>query len=218
MTAIAIAIPYLGSVIRVFMGVYGSISGPFVGLYLLALAFPWVNAKGAAVSAIFTMALQIWAVAGKLEAGIHPPRMPVTLDYCPQNITTEMILNSTSAPSTPDVHGTKPLFLLYRLSSNWSGFFAMLLTIAVGLGVSILTGENRYTGRNVHLTSDVFLKLWKKMRLLSDFDAEEQPGGNCTGEQLQVFTVTRHITAKRNDTKQSRWENVRNTSHNRFQI
>ncbi|CAN7997627.1 unnamed protein product, partial [Ixodes pacificus] len=87
MTAIAIAIPYLGPVIRVFMVVYGSISGPFVGLYLLALAFPWVNAKGAAVSAIFTMALQIWAVAGKLEAGIHPPRMPVTLDYCPKNIT-----------------------------------------------------------------------------------------------------------------------------------
>ncbi|KAM7295078.1 hypothetical protein ISCGN_024583 [Ixodes scapularis] len=43
--------------------------------------------QGAAVSVIITMALQVWAVLGKLLVGVHPPRMPVTLDNCPRNFT-----------------------------------------------------------------------------------------------------------------------------------
>ncbi|KAG0416009.1 hypothetical protein HPB47_006824 [Ixodes persulcatus] len=43
--------------------------------------------QGAAVSVIITMALQLWAVLGKLLVGVHPPRMPVTLDNCPGNFT-----------------------------------------------------------------------------------------------------------------------------------
>ncbi|CAN7938166.1 unnamed protein product [Ixodes hexagonus] len=125
---------------EVFMVLYGSASGPFVGLYMLALAFPWVGAKGAAVSACLTMALQIWAMSGKLMAGVHPPRMPSTLDYCPENITTGVSRNSTFAPANMGTNGTQP-FLLYRLSSNWSGFIGVFLTIVIGLGVSALTGE-----------------------------------------------------------------------------
>uniref|UniRef100_V5H1K1 Putative na+iodide/myo-inositol/multivitamin symporter n=1 Tax=Ixodes ricinus TaxID=34613 RepID=V5H1K1_IXORI len=57
MTILAVLVPYLGSAVRIIMVMHSSASGPFIGLYLLALAFPWVNAKGAAVSVIITMAL-----------------------------------------------------------------------------------------------------------------------------------------------------------------
>ncbi|CAN7983465.1 unnamed protein product, partial [Ixodes pacificus] len=45
MTFYSAAIPYMGSASRIFMMVYNAVTGPFVGLFLMALIFPCVNSK-----------------------------------------------------------------------------------------------------------------------------------------------------------------------------
>ncbi|CAN7938167.1 unnamed protein product, partial [Ixodes hexagonus] len=155
MTILAILVPYLGSAVRIIMVMHSSAAGPFVGLYLLALAFPWVNTKGAAVSVVLTMALQIWAVLGKLFNGVHPPRMPVSLDNCPGNFTL-LAANVTHALLAHEER-KKDIFPLYRLSSYWSGIFTALLTVAIALIVSA------FTGKLLSFQSDSFIDdtLWR---------------------------------------------------------
>ncbi|KAH7963323.1 hypothetical protein HPB52_020578 [Rhipicephalus sanguineus] len=45
MTGLAVSVPYISSAVRLIMVVHSSTSGPFIGLFILALAFPWANGK-----------------------------------------------------------------------------------------------------------------------------------------------------------------------------
>ncbi|CAN7997290.1 unnamed protein product, partial [Ixodes hexagonus] len=82
MTIYSLIVPFFGSALHVVMVSYSAASGPFVGVVLLALVFPWVNGQGALVGAIVSSSIQIWQVLGKYSRGIRHPRMPVTVHYC----------------------------------------------------------------------------------------------------------------------------------------
>ncbi|CAN8001807.1 unnamed protein product, partial [Ixodes hexagonus] len=87
MSLYALIIPYVGSASAVFLVLYSGITGPFVGIFLLALGFPWANTKGAAVAALSTTALQLWHSLSRLNEGNLLPRMPMSVDLCPDNAT-----------------------------------------------------------------------------------------------------------------------------------
>ncbi|XP_037563008.1 sodium-coupled monocarboxylate transporter 1-like isoform X2 [Dermacentor silvarum] len=177
MTALALAIPYIGSAVRVFMVMHSSASGPFVGIYLLALAFPWANTKGVVVSASLTTAFQLWVLTGKLFNGVRPAVMPMTLDHCPGNATV-LAATFASKMAAAAAAAKRDVFPLYLLSSYWSGLIAALLTIAIGLTVSAATGGNKNTAKHIPLTSEVFLRLWAKAKLLKEPEeekAQEEP-------------------------------------------
>ncbi|XP_077515000.1 sodium-coupled monocarboxylate transporter 1-like isoform X2 [Amblyomma americanum] len=165
MTLLALAIPHLGSAVRVFMVMHSSASGPFVGVYLLALAFPWANTKGVVVATSLTTAFQLWVTSGKLSYGVKPPSMPVTLDHCPGNATS-IAATLASNMTTVAAASQGSVFPLYRLSSYWSGLISALLTVAIGLTVSAATGGNKNTAKHIPLTSEVFLRMWAKLKLL----------------------------------------------------
>ncbi|XP_040077877.3 sodium-coupled monocarboxylate transporter 2 [Ixodes scapularis] len=101
MTLFSIVIPYLGSATRILLMVSSAVSGPFVGLFLSALMFPCVNSKGAGVATLLTTTFQLWHMSEKLRLGVRPPRMPVTMDYCPGNITRAMNISSNAFFQTP---------------------------------------------------------------------------------------------------------------------
>lgn len=189
MTLLALAVPHIGSAVRVFMVMHSSASGPFVGIYLLALAFPWANTKGVAVAASLTTAFQLWVVMGKLLSGVRPAAMPVTLDRCPGNVTSlvaklNSTMTATPAPKDPAV------FPLYLLSSYWSGLITALLTVAIGLAVSASTGGNKSADKHVSLTSEVFLNLWRKLKLLEEPQEEKVPGEQMTPLNLTETEVS----------------------------
>ncbi|KAL1437144.1 hypothetical protein MTO96_049130 [Rhipicephalus appendiculatus] len=184
MTLLALAIPYIGSAVRVFMVMHSSTSGPFVGVYLLALAFPWANTKGVVVSASLTTAFQLWVMTGKLFNGVRPPAMEVTLDHCPGNAT--VLAATVASKMAAAAAATKrDVFPLYLLSSYWSGLIAALLTVAIGLAVSIATGGNRNTAKHIPLTSEVFLQLWGRTKLLKVPEEEK-----AQKEPLEVLNIS----------------------------
>ncbi|CAN8021582.1 unnamed protein product [Ixodes persulcatus] len=188
MTILAVLVPYLGSAVRIIMVMHSSTAGPFVGLFLLALAFPWVNAKGAAVSVIITMALQLWAVLGKLLVGVHPPRMPVTLDNCPGNFT--FIAANVTHAWLAQEERKKDIFPLYRLSAYWSGVLTAVLTVIIGLVVSAATGGRRHASSQLRFTSDVFIRLWKKLNLIPDSDLEPEASKE-KDDSLELYDLTK---------------------------
>ncbi|CAN8019394.1 unnamed protein product [Ixodes persulcatus] len=102
MTLYSVAIPYLGSATRIIMVIHSGTTGPFVGLFLMGLIFPWVNSKGAGTATVLMAAFQVWHMGEKFRLGIRPERMPATLDYCPGNIsTTAMFTGNVSIVSSP---------------------------------------------------------------------------------------------------------------------
>ncbi|CAN7990208.1 unnamed protein product, partial [Ixodes pacificus] len=87
--------------------------------------------------------------------------MNITVDRCIQNITSVIHVNTSYE-----------VFPLYRLSSYWSSFFGAIMTISLGLVLSLATGGLRSYEKNLYLTSPLFLKLWRNLKLLPTSEAE----------------------------------------------
>lgn len=161
MTAYSLAVPFIGSTMRIFVLINSAVTGPFVGLLVLAILFPFANSKGAGAAACLTIAFQIWHMIGRLRSGILPDRMPVTMDYCADNTTTEF--NTTQYLSnTTNFARSEDDFMLYRLSSFWSSFFSVIATVSVGVVISLLTGGQETADMHEHLVDDTFRTAWRK--------------------------------------------------------
>nr|XP_037290072.1 sodium-coupled monocarboxylate transporter 1-like [Rhipicephalus microplus] len=177
MTLLGLLVPYIGSAARFFIALYAAASGPFAGIIILATCFPWSNAKGTASAALGVFLLQIWQTAGRFASNAEAVRMTYSVDSCPAN-TTSAAINETlpyvprtalclrcvylmSPPCSPDV------FALYRLSAYWCCLFATLLTVAIGLVLSILTARAEDDlEKTASLSSPIALKFWAWTGLL----------------------------------------------------
>ncbi|KAI0219767.1 hypothetical protein LSAT2_028709 [Lamellibrachia satsuma] len=127
---------------------YGMISGPTVGLFILAMANPWSNTKGAYAGFIVGLIATLWLGMG---AFIYRPsvyRPPVSLDGCSNandsfTDVTSMYLNystSTAAVSRPVPEDRAGYLSFYETSYLWYGLFGILIVNIVGTVVSALTG------------------------------------------------------------------------------
>ncbi|XP_037560178.1 sodium-dependent multivitamin transporter-like isoform X1 [Dermacentor silvarum] len=172
MTAYSLAVPYIGSTMRVFVLINSAVTGPFVGLLVLAILFPFANSKGAGAAACLTIAFQVWHMIGRMYSGILPPRMPVTLDYCPDNTTDFDVIDYST--NTTDSPGSEEVFMLYRLSSFWSSFFSVIVTIAVGVVISLLTGGRKTAAMHEHLVDNTIRTAWRKTTRRQGSQSNEQ--------------------------------------------
>ncbi|XP_070385457.1 sodium-coupled monocarboxylate transporter 2-like isoform X3 [Dermacentor albipictus] len=170
MTAYAIAAPHLGSAAKIIMVFYNSATGPFVGLFFMAVVFPWANGIGAAVATALLSCLTLWQAIGKTLSGVRFPKMPVTTELCPANLTLPGVPVSEESSVILD-----DLFPLYKFSSYWSGFLSAALTIILGLTLSLITGGRKQYSQNIPLTSSLFLALWRKLGLINETESVCQP-------------------------------------------
>ncbi|CAN7992857.1 unnamed protein product, partial [Ixodes hexagonus] len=122
-------------------------------------------AKGAGAATLLMVTFQMWHMSQKILHGAPPSRMPVTVDYCSENVTS--LSGNVSGTLLTHSQKSRSGFFLAEMSEYWSNLFSALLTIAIGLIVSILTGGRQTYKQHLHLTSDVFLTLWKKMGFIS---------------------------------------------------
>ncbi|XP_077491894.1 putative sodium-dependent multivitamin transporter [Amblyomma americanum] len=141
MTLFAIAVPYMGTAARLFLSLYSSASGPFIGLILLGVSSPWVNAKGAAWAGLLVCALQLWHAVGRgLSAVPPPPVVTGTLERCPPQINgTGAVAGATTYPIDPLLSGSPYVFPLYRLSFFWVSSIGTVLTVILGTALSLAT-------------------------------------------------------------------------------
>ncbi|KAI0234881.1 Sodium-coupled monocarboxylate transporter 1 [Lamellibrachia satsuma] len=99
---------HLGGVMQAVIGVVGMISGPMLGLFVLAMTNPWSNTKGAYGGYLTGLVATSWLGIGAFIYKPYVYKPPVSLSECPVgNITyvTPMYLNdstTTAATSRPE--------------------------------------------------------------------------------------------------------------------
>uniref|UniRef100_A0A1A8Q3I3 Solute carrier family 5 (Iodide transporter), member 8-like n=1 Tax=Nothobranchius rachovii TaxID=451742 RepID=A0A1A8Q3I3_9TELE len=148
----------MGSVLQAALSIFGMISGPLLGLYLLGMLFRTTNSIGGLSGMIIGLALTLWVGIG---GQIYPPTdektnpLPVSTSGC--NNTQS---NTTASPWTSPVTLTQqPDFRppiadsWYSLSYVYFSLFGMLTTMVSGLLLSMITGGCKQE----KLNSDLFV-------------------------------------------------------------
>ncbi|XP_047346992.1 sodium-coupled monocarboxylate transporter 1-like isoform X1 [Vespa velutina] len=126
-------------------------NGPSLGIFTMGVLLPWVNAKGALIGGLagcgfmgwITLTAQTAIASGKMKF----EEKPVTTEGCmysfPQIenlllfIPSETILNEENGNSFPE-----QLWALYRISYLWYTIIGTLVTLSIGLIVSIISSED----------------------------------------------------------------------------
>ncbi|XP_077538942.1 sodium-coupled monocarboxylate transporter 1-like [Haemaphysalis longicornis] len=151
--------------------VYAAATGPFVGLSILAVAFPFVHAKGAGISTLLMLTVQLVMMWQTITNGVLPPLMPLTVEHCPQNQTYVDQAANTSA-STPNDR-KENIHAWYILSPFWSCLFSTVGTVLLGAVISIATGEHRQPLAPAMHTNSFFFKLWQRLREVECVEADD---------------------------------------------
>ncbi|XP_078051192.1 sodium-coupled monocarboxylate transporter 1 [Augochlora pura] len=124
-------------------------SGPSLAIFSMGVLLPWVNAKGALIGGLSGLSFMSW-ISLSAEAAIASGRLkfdekPISTEGCyytfPQVeslifIPPDNILNEGEDDMLPE-----PL-ALYRLSYLWYTVTGALVTMSVGLLVSLISSEN----------------------------------------------------------------------------
>ncbi|XP_070395467.1 uncharacterized protein [Dermacentor albipictus] len=147
--------------------VHSAAAGPLLGLLILAVAFPFVHAKGAGISTVLTFVGQLFLVWQRLRGGVRSPQMEVTLDFCPENVT--HYKNSSIMMSNYRLQNDGNLFLV---SPFWGSFIGSFSTVLLGVLASLVTGECRSASRNVLHVNRRFAIMWQKLGFISSTEGE----------------------------------------------
>ncbi|KAM3877754.1 sodium-coupled monocarboxylate transporter 1 [Diretmus argenteus] len=145
----------MGSILQAALSIFGMISGPLLGLYLLGMFFRTTNSTGGLVGLIIGLSLTLWVGIG---SQIYPPTddkilpLPLSTAGCNRSNTPTMTPWTTST-SQPDVR--PPLAdSWYSLSYVYFCLLGTMTTMVTGLLVSMITGGCK----QAKLNSDLFVK------------------------------------------------------------
>ncbi|XP_062262582.1 sodium-coupled monocarboxylate transporter 1 [Platichthys flesus] len=141
----------MGSVLQAALSIFGMISGPLLGLYLLGMLFRTTNSVGGLLGMIIGLLLTLWVGIG---GQIYPPSEEKTN---PLHVTTVGCFNaSTMAPLTTGQPDFRPALAdsWYSLSYLYLCPLGTLTTMVFGLLVSMATGGCKQE----KLNSDLFVR------------------------------------------------------------
>ncbi|NP_001266967.1 solute carrier family 5 member 8, like [Takifugu rubripes] len=191
----------MGSVLQAALSIFGMISGPLLGLYLLGMLFRTSNSIGALTGMIIGLALTLWVGIG---GQLYPPTSEMTnpLPLTTAGCTTPNY--TTPVPSTSPVTLTQPSNYRPDLADSWYSLsylylavFGTLITIVSGLLVSIVTGGCKQE----KLSSDLFVRRsdmicfrWCRKSEASDVREKDSPEF-CVGTDNPAFTELKDAEA-----------------------
>ncbi|XP_058259915.1 sodium-coupled monocarboxylate transporter 1 [Hemibagrus wyckioides] len=146
--AMAAVASLMGSILQAALSVFGMISGPLLGLFLLGMFFRCANSIGSLTGLITGLIITLWVGIG---AQVYPPLpiktkpLPLSVSGChvgDTNITTTVAAwTSTALPATePSIVRPALADTWYSLSYLYFCPVAMLVTVTTGLIVSAITG------------------------------------------------------------------------------
>ncbi|XP_019952066.2 sodium-coupled monocarboxylate transporter 1 [Paralichthys olivaceus] len=150
----------MGSVLQAALSIFGMISGPLLGLYLLGMLFRTSNSVGGLLGMIIGLVLTLWVGIG---GQIYPPTdektnpLHVSTEGCNSTVSHN---SSTIAPWTSAAVTGQPGFRP-ALADSWYSIsylylcpLGTLTTVACGLLVSMVTGGCKQE----KLNSDLFVR------------------------------------------------------------
>ncbi|XP_068230838.1 sodium-coupled monocarboxylate transporter 1-like [Palaemon carinicauda] len=151
-----LAVSQMGSFFKTLFTINGALTGPLIGLFLVAVYFPWINAAGAAFGFAISIILNIWIVVGQLFTQLPAKHLPMSREGClvppPHNNTNSIQLNFTTpafedmntavTTETALMNDEGPDRSLYALSYCLNSVWGTLICIIVAVIVTAVTGTN----------------------------------------------------------------------------
>lgn len=149
----------LGSVLQAALAIFGMISGPLLGLYLLGMFFRTPNSIGSLTGMLIGLVLTLWVGIGAL---IYPPTadktnpLPLTIVGCNSTQSQTTVAPwTTTAPLTTQPSERPPIAdYWYSLSYLYLAVLGVLVTMVFGYLISAATGGCKQE----KLNSDLFVK------------------------------------------------------------
>ncbi|XP_061893679.1 sodium-coupled monocarboxylate transporter 1 [Entelurus aequoreus] len=135
----------LGSILQAALSIFGMVSGPLLGLYLLGMLFRTSNSTGGLAGMVLGLVLTLWVgIGGQIYPATTAKTNPLLVSTVGCN-STHQYNTTTAAPWTspltmsPDVR--PPLAdSWYSLSYLYISLLGTLTTVVSGLLVSMITG------------------------------------------------------------------------------
>ncbi|NXB08621.1 SC5A8 protein, partial [Cnemophilus loriae] len=161
--AMAAVASLLGALLQAALSIFGMIGGPLLGLFALGILCSFANGIGAFVGLVSGFVISLWVGIG---SQIYPPlperTKPLYLSTAGCNISSGN-LTSTEIPlttvfSTPGADRPALADNWYSLSYLYFSTLGTLVTVVVGIIISLLTGGlKQNTDRKFLLTKEDFL-------------------------------------------------------------
>ncbi|XP_069547161.1 sodium-coupled monocarboxylate transporter 1 [Brachyistius frenatus] len=151
----------MGSILQAALSIFGMISGPLLGLYLLGMLFRTPNSIGGLVGMITGLVLTLWVGIG---GQIYPPTAektnPLAVSTAGCNNTMGQNYTTITPWTSPreqiyNVHRDKIQNSWYSLSYLYFSLLGTLTTVVSGLLVSTMTGGCKQE----KLNSDLFVRM-----------------------------------------------------------
>ncbi|KAI6079320.1 sodium-coupled monocarboxylate transporter 1 [Aix galericulata] len=169
--AMAALASLMGALLQAALSIFGMVGGPLLGLFALGILCSFANGIGAFVGLVTGFVVSLWVGIG---SQIYPPLpertlpLPLSTDGCnisiSSNLTTANPLTtifSTQAPERPVLADR-----WYSLSYLYFSTLGTLITIVVGMIISLLTGGlKQNTDRKFLLTKEDFLSNFSRSKL-----------------------------------------------------
>ncbi|NWY19962.1 SC5A8 protein, partial [Aphelocoma coerulescens] len=161
--AMAALASLLGALLQAALSIFGMVGGPLLGLFALGILCSFANGIGAFVGLVSGFTISLWVGIG---SQIYPPlperTKPLYLSTAGCNISSGNITSTeiplTTVFSTPGVERPALADNWYSLSYLYFSTLGTLVTVVVGIIISLLTGGlKQNTDRKFLLTKEDFL-------------------------------------------------------------
>ncbi|NXI98006.1 SC5A8 protein, partial [Psophia crepitans] len=168
--AMAALASLLGALLQAALSIFGMVGGPLLGLFALGILCSFANGIGAFVGLVSGFVISLWVGIG---SQIYPPlperTKPLYLSTAGCNITSGNLTSTvnplTTVFNTPTVERPALADNWYSLSYLYFSTLGTLVTVVVGIIISLLTGGLKQNiERKFLLTKEDFLSnfSWSK--------------------------------------------------------
>ncbi|KAK7105594.1 sodium-coupled monocarboxylate transporter 1-like isoform X1 [Littorina saxatilis] len=206
-----------GTVLQASLTLNGAAGAPLVGLFILGACFTTTNWIGALTGAISGLGFSLWLSVGAYVTRPLNFKLPASIEGCnvtgnatgdivtttsfPVTSTTMMTYNSTYSPSDPDqLEGVENL---YGLSYLWFSGLGILVTVIVGLVVSLATGRTDEADVKEEYQLHLFQRLRDCLLCRDDSDSNYAVTDECALDNPEkVFTLEVTVTDQEASTSQ----------------
>ncbi|BFY99441.1 hypothetical protein BsWGS_02481 [Bradybaena similaris] len=170
-----------GSLMQAALSILGAWGGPLFGVFFLGASMPWANKYGALTGGIVGLLLNVWMAIGNQMYGrkiktLNPPQIDLchsnfanttyneTFSYITSNATMPLTDMFSLASERPTIQPEKDPyafgFFLYDVSYEWYGLIGSVVTVSIGVIVSLCSRSAVQSKPNPKLIFPFARRFW----------------------------------------------------------